>query len=217
MRIIIIALVLIALIFIGISVFYSTKSINELLNENKKLKQAITRLIHEDQIGYAKVIKQEAGEDGTVYTTLKFVETDRSDKLKTILEKEYTIEGDVIHFDALIVSFPTEFVMDGKERSLYLWRRIYGENMTPADGFPIEEMGKEPERYRDLLERLRTKDKETFWDAMWCLSNDPDALNKHGIRAIYGNVVYKKLKPGVIYVFKISPTGQLYPETVPDM
>jgi hypothetical protein len=49
------------------------------------------------------------------------------------------------------------------------------------------------------------------------LANDPEVLQQHGIKAIYGNAVYKKLRPGLIYVFKISPTGQLYPETVPDL
>lgn len=35
--------------------------------------------------------------------------------------------------------------------------------------------------------------------------------------AIYGSVVYQKLEPGLIYVFKISSTGALYPETVLDL
>jgi hypothetical protein len=61
------------------------------------------------------------------------------------------------------------------------------------------------------------KDRQTFWAAIWDLANDPEALQQHGIKAIYGNAVYKKLKPGLIYVFKISPTGQLIPETVPDL
>jgi len=42
--------------------------------------------------------------------------------LKRVLEKEYEIEGDIIHFDALIVKFDEQLVMDGKERTLYLWR-----------------------------------------------------------------------------------------------
>ena len=56
-----------------------------------------------------------------------------------------------------------------------------------------------------------------FWPEIWELSNDPDRLKDAGIQAIYGNAVYKKLRPGLIYVFKISPSGQLYPEVVPDM
>ncbi|NLH17176.1 MAG: hypothetical protein GX455_11410, partial [Phycisphaerae bacterium] len=50
---------------------------------------------------------------------------------------------------------------------------------------------------------------------IWALSNDPARLQQLGITAVYGNVVYRKLRPGLIYVFKISNTGQLYPETVP--
>ncbi|MGE4490020.1 MAG: hypothetical protein AB7E95_10805 [Kiritimatiellales bacterium] len=64
---------------------------------------------------------------------------------------------------------------------------------------------------------LRVKDQKTFWSAIWDLANDPEALQQHGIKVIYGNAVYRKLRPGLVYVFKISPTGQLIPETVPDL
>ncbi len=207
---------LVAVIFISGTLFYGTKTVHDLLGENKKLKQAISTLTREDQIGYAKVVWQET-RDGKLYTSIRFVETARDDRLKTVLEKEYEIEGDIVHFDALIVTFSDQAVMDGKERSLYLWRRVYGEKQTPADGFSIESEGKAPARYSDLLTRLRLSERIMFWSAIWDLANDPEALQRHGIKAIYGNAVYKKLRPGLIYVFKISPTGQLYPETVPDL
>nr|MDA3896517.1 hypothetical protein [Desulfobacteraceae bacterium] len=85
-------------------VFYGSKSIHDLFENNKQLKLAIENLTREDQIGYAKVIRQETIE-GTLYTTIKFVETARGNQLKKVLEHEYTIEGDVIFFDALIVTF----------------------------------------------------------------------------------------------------------------
>lgn len=209
-------LALIALIFISGTLFYGTKTVHDLLGENKQLKQAIATLTQEEQIGYAKVLKQET-RDGKLYSTIRFVETARGNPLETVLEKEYEIEGDMIHFDALIVTFSSQAVIDGKERSLYLWRRVYGDNQAPADGFAIEEPGDEPARYAGLLSRLRMKERTIFWNAIWDLANDPDALQQHGIKAIYGNAVYKKLRPGLIYVFKIGPTGQLLPETVPDL
>ena len=212
--IVIIALIVVAVI--AATTFFALKTINELLTENKKLKESLVRLTQEDQIGYAKVMKQETKE-GKLYTTLKFVETARDDKANKIFEKEYTIEGEIVHFDALIVKFGNQLVIDGKERSLYLWRRVYGENMSPRAGYPIEEAGQEPVRYKGLLEKLRAKDQKTFWAAVWELANDPQKLSKLGVQAMYGNVVYSQLKPGVIYVFKISNTGQVYPETVPEM
>src|SRR4030042_1709562 len=91
-----------AVAYIGRGFLQSTVTIRELLTENKELKQAITNLTLEEQIGYAKVISQE-NRDGKLYTNIKFVETARDDKLKKVLEKNYTIEGDVVSFASLIM------------------------------------------------------------------------------------------------------------------
>jgi hypothetical protein len=64
---------------------------------------------------------------------------------------------------------------------------------------------------------LPIEQKQLFWFNIWDLANDPEKLKQYDIEAIYGNVVYSRLRSGLIYVFKISPTGQVYPEVVPDM
>jgi len=207
---------LVAFVYLGRGFYHGAVTIHQLLSENKHLKQAITNLTDEEQIGYAKVVAQETT-DGRLLTTVKFVETARDDKLKKILEKEYTIEGDIIHFDALIVKFGDKMVMDGKTRALYLWRRVYGEKMTPEEGFVIEQPGTEPLRYGDLLEALPIKHRQMFWSSIWELANDKEKLKQYDIEAIYGNVVYSKLRKGLIYVFKLSPTGQFYDVVIPDM
>ena len=202
--------------YLGRTPYKAIATIQELLTENKELKQALTNLSREDQIGYAKVITQET-RDGQLFTTIRFVETARDDKLKKILEKEYTIAGDIIHFDALIVKFGNKMVLDGRMRALYLWRRVYGEQMTPQEGFAIEEPGAEPQRYRELLALLPPDQRQMFWSHIWDLANDPERLAQHDIEAVYGNAVYTKLRPGLIYVFKIDSTGQVYPEVIPDI
>jgi hypothetical protein len=201
---------------IGPGLYRRSMTIHELLTENKQLKQAIGNLTAEDQIGYAKVISQRQ-ENERLLTTIRFVETARDDKTRRILQKEYTIEGDVVHFDALIVKFEDRMVTDGRARALYLWRRIYGEKMTPQDAYLIEEPGAEPLRYRGLLQALPIEHQQLFWTSIWDLANDQEKLREHGIKAIYGSVVYNKLQEGLIYVFKISPLGHLYPEVVHDM
>ncbi len=202
--------------YIGRGLFYRAVTIGELLNENKNLKRAISNLTREEQIGYAKVVEQKY-QDGKLFTTIKFVETARDDKGRTILEKQYTIEGDIVHFDALIVRFGQQLVADGKARALYLWRRVYGEKMAPEDGFIIEQPGAEPRRYSDLFAILPAAHRRAFWEQIWDLANDPEKLKAHGIVAAYGNAVYSRLRPGFIYVFKISPSGQVTPEVVPDI
>jgi hypothetical protein len=208
--------VLAGMAYLGRTPYKVVATIQELLVENKELKKALTNLKREDQIGYAKVVAQEM-RDGELYTTIKFVETARDDKLNKILEKQYTIAGDIVHFDALIVKFGSKMVMDGKTRALYLWRRVYGEKMTPAEGFEIEEPGAEPQRYKDLLEALPIESRKMFWSEIWELANDTEKLAEYDIDAIYGNAVYWKLREGLIYVFKINNSGQVYPEVVPDL
>ena len=201
---------------LGVAFLRTGLTIQALLTENKELKQSIENLTTEEQIGYAKVVHQEE-KAGKTYTSLKFVETARDDPLKIVFESEFTLEGDIVHFDALIVKFNDEFVREGRGRSLYLWRRIYGEHMNPHNGFPIEVHGREPERYRGLLASLSTKEKELFWAEIWDLVHDKDRLSEYGIQAVFGSAVYTELRPGLIYVFKISSTGQVYPEIIPDL
>ncbi len=195
---------------------FTNRTIEELLTENADLKQAITHLSEETQIGYAKVVSQDM-RDGRLFTRLMFVETRPNEPLEPVLKKEYEVEGDIAHFDALIVKFGQERVMDGREKALYLWRRIYGEQQSPETGLAINEEGQEPARYSDLCEKLSLEDRDLFWTHIWTLSNDPNHLLDLGVQAIYGNAVYHKLQPGLIYVFKIDNTGSLYPEIIPDL
>lgn len=196
-------------------VFWTTsKTIFDLLGENRQLRKAIGNLTAETQIGYAKVIDQ-TQRDGKLHTRLLFVETARDNPQEIVLSKEYVIEGDVVFFDALIVKFSNDYVSDGRGRALYLWSRIYGEQMAPSHGFAIEEPGKEPQRYKEISAVLSVKDRDLFWSEIWKLSDDPERLRAAGIDAVYGNAVYKKVRPGLLYVFRITNTGQVYPETLP--
>jgi len=194
----------------------SERTISELMGENRELNEAIGNLTAETQIGFAKVLTQ--GErDGKLYTRILFVETHRADPSRRVLEREYEVEGDVVHFDALIVRFGAGAVKAGQERAIYLWRRIYGEKMRPQEGYAIEAAGTEPQRYADICQRLSLKDRQLFWEEIWGLANDPKRLQHLGITAIYGNVVYHRLRAGLQYNFKIKATGELYPEAVPDL
>jgi len=192
------------------------RTIEQLLQDNEQLQQAITNLKTETRIGYAKVLSQTDVNDIT-HTRLLFVETESNDQLKPTLKREFELQGNVIHFDALIVKFGEQLVIDGKERAIHLWRRIYTDTMRPQDGFSIDPAGTEPARYAQLCEKLSLEDRQLFWQSIWDLANDPFRLDQLGIHAVYGNVVYQRLQPGLIYVFKLGPTGTLYPEAIPDL
>lgn len=191
-------------------------TLSDLLKENRQLQAALARLTAEDQIGYAKVVRQETV-DGRLVTTVRFAETARDDQRRQVLRREFDIPGDVVHFDALVVRFPPQMVQDGEARALYLWRRVYGETMAPESGFPIVAEDGEPPRYAGLLDELPPPHRAMFWEAVWSLANDPQKLSEHGIRAVYGNALYTRMVPGLIYVFRIGPTGDFFVESVPEL
>lgn len=207
---------IIVLGLLAYAMFYSGKTIHDLLGENKALQKSITNLTREEEVGYAKVLAREQ-RDGKIFTRILFVVTDPDDMTKRIVEKEFEVEGDVVFFDALIVKFKSKSVMEGKERALFLWRRIYSDKMTPENGHPIDMPGSEPVRYAQICAKLSVKNRNMFWTEIWRLSDDPERLNRSGVQAVYGNAVYKKVKPGLIYRFKLDASGAFYPDTMPDL
>ena len=213
---VILGVICVVIIIVGRATYFVSKNIFDLLRENQKLRSAIANLTKEDTIGYAKVIGQPV-RSGKAFTRLVFVETDRDDPTKHLLRKEYEIEGGVVHFDALVVKFGDQLVADGKERALYLWRRIYGEKMKPEDGLPIEAPGRPSPRYDAIFNKLSMRDRDLFWSEIWRLADNRDRLQATGVRAVFGTVTYRELRPGFIYVFKINNTGGILVEAVPDL
>lgn len=203
-----------AAVILGLSFYFSTSTIHELLTSNHELTKAINNLTEEEQIGYATLESQRTDESGRPVSVVRFVQTAVGAPREIVSEQLFEIKGDIVHFDALIVKFPIDSVKAGTHRGLYLWRRIYGENTEPAMGQAIQESGESPERYHALTKSLRLKDRAVFWDAIWSLANDPQRLSEYGITALYGNTVYTKMERGKIYRFKINTSGQIYPEVL---
>lgn len=207
-------LVLIVAGILGVAFYHSTASIHKLFTENHRLSKAIHNLTQEQQIGYAVVESQTRDQSGNSVNTVRFVQTALDNPKVIVSEKSYTLSSEVVYFDALVVKFTDDFVKDGKERALYLWRRIYGEKTPPIEGQSIENPSSFPKRYDSITQSLNFKNKFLFWNAIWELANDTQRLSSYGITAVYGNAVYIRMRPGKVYLFKISPTGQIYPETV---
>ncbi|MDG1301789.1 MAG: hypothetical protein P8R37_09410 [Opitutae bacterium] len=199
---------------LGMSFYHATASIHELLTENHQLNKAVRNLTHEEQIGYAILESQTRNELGQLESVVRFVQTAANAPKTLVSEQRFTVSGDIIHFDALIVKFTNEYVKDGTERALHLWRRIYGETTTPTNGEAIEIAGTAPERYYTITESLHLRDRDIFWNAIWKLANDPTHLSQYGIQAVFGNAIYTRMQIGKVYLFKISATGQIYPEIV---
>jgi hypothetical protein len=199
---------------LGLSFYFSSSSIHSLLTENHALNKAISNLTQEEQIGYAVVESESMDGLGQKSLIVRFVQTAAGKPKEIVDEAFYVIEGDVVHFDALVVKFSDAYVREGKERALYLWRRIYGEQTSPDQGEAIAVPGSAPERYYAITKSLKVSDREVFWEAIWSLANDPQGLSEYGITAVFGSAVYTRMEADKVYLFKIGATGQIYPEVM---
>ena len=199
---------------LGLTFYFSSSTIHNLLTENHQLNQAIRNLTDEQQIGFATIQSQSTNSLGQLESLVRFVQTAPGKPQEVVSEDLFVIQGDIIHFDALIVKFSDDYVKDGKGRALYLWRRIYGEGDAPTEGQLIQTPGEAPERYRAITQSLRLKNQPLFWEAVWDLANDPQQLSEYGVTAVFGNAIYTKMQPDQVYLFKISPMGQIYPEVL---
>ncbi len=205
-----------ALLLWAVVAYKGVRTIEDLVKKNEKFQEAITELTLESQIGYAKILQRRVV-DGTLIQTVRFVETAWDDPSEEVISRDFEIRGEEIYFDAMIVRFDSERVQDGNERALYLWRRIYSEEVSPENGFPLEEPGNAPERYREWLAKLPVRHRNLFWSEIWSLSNNPKKLEDLGITAIFGSAVYQRMEPGRVYLFRINNSGQIYPLAVPDL
>ncbi len=197
-------------LYMSVGVYRAGTSVQELLTENRQLREAIQNLTDTGKIGGARVVSTEEI-DGQLYTTLKFWEYDRNNEHKIIQRDEYRVKGKVVHFDALIVRFSDPLIQEG-QKSMYLWRRIYSEEIAPEQGFYINDPQSEPHRYKDFLAQLPADHRKMFWDSIWELAHQPDKLKEYGIEAVYGDVTYSPMEEGYLYIFQITPAGQIYPE-----
>ncbi len=135
--------------------------------------------------------------DRILSTDVRFIEL--GDDGRELGRREYTVPGDVIFIDAWTARFPKEAVAEGnplRDRTVVLFRRIYSEQLPPAQGFAIDTPGAIPCGYAGS-ERMRLE--QAVWQGFWKIASDPDSAKRHGIAVAQGEAVYKPVRQGEVY------------------
>ena len=203
----------------------SQKQIHELnvdLAEKKKeierLSTAVRLLKVDHRVAELTVLDQrEAPDSDRTVTRFSFVEVnDEGQPLEQ--PQEFTIEGDIVHIDALVVSFLDEYVEKGdplRGTSLCLFRRIYGEDQKPSEGFPLDPVGSRPAAYSRGSEPSELE--REIWNNFWEYANNPKKAEQAGVRTAQGKVSYTQLREGMRYRLLLRSTGDftIQPETAP--
>ena len=192
---------------------YSAYFIRQIYGEKEieiqRLNEVVARL--EAGTRVAQVIVTDQGKNtatGALETTIKFLEIDR--KGKSLPPHYFTVKGDVIYFDALVIKFDHNYIERGEAlrgKSICLFRRIFGEFQSPDEGYPVDGEADQgvPSVYRvdDQPSSFETE----LWKDFWRYAADRSEAEKKGIRVIQGEAVYTRFLKRNVYTITLDHSG----------
>lgn len=129
-----------------------------------------------------------------------------------MFKKSFTLSGEELYVDALVVSFDRGFV-DGadklKGKSLLLFRRAFGDRQQPVDGVPLfrTETNMIPAELQ--VDAIPTAFELEIWARFWELANDPVAAREKGVRFAQGEAPHVKAVKGQVYKLSLRASGGL--------
>lgn len=190
---------------------------NQQLTESNELLQLANRYLKTDyRTARIEVLEQKTDPESpekVLETKIRFTEFDPSTGSIAAKPAEFTVGGDMIYVDALIVKFDDVLVESAdilKNRSLVSFQRIFGENQAPSSGYRIDAEGQIPSIYRSSPENEEAGELERLiWSNFWKISNDPKMQKELGIRAIHGEAPSQRLEPGRLYYLDLRASGGL--------
>ena len=197
---------------IGVLVYRNVHSTEaELQREQQKtaeLRQIVQRLTSERRVADVMVTDQkEVG--GTLQTSILFVEYGKDGN--ALPAKRFTIDGNMVHFDAMVIKFDGKFVEENdplRGHSIALFTRLYGDTQTPANAFHIDEPGQVPAVYRDADPKV-SQFEQDLWKNFWKLADDPNYRNEMGVRVAQGEGVWRPFEPNRLYTITLEFNGGL--------
>ncbi len=176
----------------------------------QKLDMSLRLLKVNHRVGWLTVTEQEVDPaTNQLYTSGQFVEVDdRGSPLGK--PTDFRIKGNVVYIDNWVVKFDDKYVEQAeidRSTSLVLFRRIFGEDQTPNDGFVIDTVGSRPQAYGsgDQMSELEKK----IWGDFWTIANDEAKANELGIRAAHGEAPSMKLQKGKSYKVQLRASDGL--------
>jgi hypothetical protein len=151
-----------------------------------------------------------------IKTKFRFVEVDGDKAIDK--PRDFTIDGDLLYVDALVIKFADEYVEQGdplRSTSVCLFTRLFGEFQQPSDGYALDSVGSRPMAYGQ--EGTMSDFERTIWNNFWQYANDPELAKSAGIRALHGEAPSMKLEQGRLYEIELRASSGLAFVTAKDL
>src|SRR5262245_24675678 len=176
----------------------------QIWNEKAAYERYLHNLLGEQRVAEVCVLDQQRPADEPVRTTVRFQEFRQNGQ--PLSPMIVTLPGEEIYVDAFVTIFESDAVKRGQAKTLYLFRRIFTEQMAPQVGFPLyrsEGAGDGiPQSYvRQDLDRTA---QQRVWERLWRLIEDTAYAETQRVRTTFGQAVYAKTQSGQCYSLTIQ-------------
>lgn len=186
-----------------------TAEISKLNIEVDRLETSLALLKIDHRVARLTVVDQDQGA-----TKVEFVElNDEGQPIET--PREFRIPGDTVYIDAWVVKFDDKYVEAAdlaRGTSLILFKRLFGNNQKPDEGFALDREGAAPKAYQ-RGGKMNEFERSIFGD-FWSIANDKAKAEEKGIRAAHGDAVSMKVQKGKTY--KVQLRASDGPSIVPE-
>jgi len=127
-------------------------------------------------------------------------------------KKSFTLSGDELYVDALVVTFDRSFVEGAdalRGKSLLLFRRAFGDRQQPVEGVPLFRSDTKGIPSEMQVDTVPSAFEIQLWARFWEMANDPVAAKEKGIRFAQGEAPHVKAVKGQIYKLSLRASGGL--------
>lgn len=187
--------------------FSAERTINQLQEEKAQLERIVQRLGTERRVADVLVTDQKKV-DGVTQTELLWVEYAR-DGNSALDPQRFTIRGDEVHIDALVIKFEHDLVREEdplRGHSIALFTRIYGDHESPASAQLVDRPGRIPRIYQGSDPQVSAFEQQ-LWDKFWQLTEDAALRQEMGVRIANGQGVFQHIRPDRLYTLTIETSG----------
>lgn len=173
-----------------------TAQVDQLEEDKRRLQDFIRRLSSTRRVAQVDVIDQVADSAGHPIYTLLWQEIASDGSLG--LPQHVQAVGDLVYFEAAVIKFTEEDVAagaPGREGSLVLFRRIFGDQQAPAAVPSLDSVGAGGMAGAPVGAMLDAR----LWELFWRLMDDSDLASQYGVRVAQIEAPAVLLRPGQVW------------------
>lgn len=197
------------------AIFFSIRFYFKYAQENKILKEVISRLEADSRIAEVLVTGVNYDEmKKKTETTVKFLEYNTEGR--PLRPRYFTFSGNIIQFQSLVIRFDDIHIRGGDKlrgKSAYLFWKVFMLDGADTQEYEIAKVNQIPEGYK--AERAKNNFEEKLWMEFWRYALNPDRAKKLGIKNAQIEAPGTLFIPGMLYTIKIEHDGGMRIDALP--